>query len=755
MQASPSATLIDELSRRDDRALATLLALRPDLAHPPPTDLAALATRAMTTWSLRLALDNLNEAQLRLLEALVLSDQGDMPWRLSGIDDWGLEPASWEDIAEQLRHRALLWGPSTSLYVPNALATAIGQYPAGLGRPADELDDDAAELAVAGARLRRTILEAPSRAQNMLEQLASGPPVCQVNDAFRPEADSAAEWLLDHNLVVPIGPTTVELPREMGILLRRDSGPLGKKVRHDRIPLPALAEENAAWMATTAERADQVVNETEDLLNALASEPAKALRSGGVGTTVLRKLARQFDASPEYISTLLELAYNAELLGLDEAGFLPSRNFDAWRTLPRAQQWTRLAQAWLLTTRDMSRLREDTNTTSRPAPLGNGLERTNLPKLRSDLMHLLIDAQATEAEFRDLAAWLWPRKNFDGPVADSFNDAQVLGLISPLYSGGEHRWTLTSYAVQLLADLERNVDDDPLGFERDDSAETILDVLLPERSDSMTVQSDMSIIVPGPPTADLFAELELVADRNPKQGNRTVWKLTEASIRRALDAGRESAEIKRRLADRSGRELPQPVEYLINDVNNKHGGPRVGVATTYLRSQEAEEISFIVADTKLADLKLHQIAPTVAIAHADRPTLLQALRDNGYSPIAEDSDGEVLIDRRPKRRAEHAEVPDKVQRKKSIEPATLITIAEDARRGNRKRLAVQLVSHRPHHFRHLRRHFLIRAATARQRRHNLRLQHLQGVLQQTVQLLRLPLWSALNSRLRWGIQDLN
>ncbi|QSB05472.1 helicase-associated domain-containing protein [Natronoglycomyces albus] len=680
MRPTPASSLRDELSRRDDRALATLLALRPDLAYPPPRDLAALAARATTTASLRKAVDNLNEAQLRLLEALTLATPAGATPTLSSIKSMGLDPHEWTQPLAQLRHQALLWGPEEDLRLPSDLPSVLGPYPAGLGRPAAQLDDDAAALAAVGARLRRTVLEAPTAAQQMLERLASGPPVGQVSDAFSPEENSAAAFLLDHHLVVPIGPTTVELPREMGVLLRREAGPLGRS-RPQPPQLDELPANLTSGPGSVATQADNVLTQVEDLLNMLAETPAKPLRTGGVGTTVLRRLATSLGRSPKEIASLLETTYSAGLLGLSDDGFLPSRNFDSWRALPRAQRWTRLAQAWLLTTRDLSRLEEDTNTAARPAVLGNGLERTNLPWVRSQVLHWLIDSCGTSEDICDLARWLWPRKNLAECVATTIAEAQQWGLLVIASVKPGPPLTLTSYAAQLLADLERNVDDDPLGFERDDTAETVLSIHLPETTDQIVVQSDLSIMVTGTPSASLFTELELLADRDPKGANVTVWRLNEASIRRALDSGYDIDEVEKRLVERSDKPLPQPVRYLLTGVAKQHGGTRVGVASTYIRSDSPEELAQILADSRLSDLKLRQLAPTVLVTATARRTLMERLRATGRSPVAEDAAGEVLVDRRQARRAEHPEIPDTVQRKQTTTPAALLAIAEDARAG--------------------------------------------------------------------------
>ncbi|MBN9621178.1 MAG: helicase, partial [Actinobacteria bacterium] len=73
-----ATTLVGWLRGRDDRQLARLLRLRPDLALPAPADLGALAGRLSVRTSTQRAVDGLDAAALHALETLVLAaDQSD------------------------------------------------------------------------------------------------------------------------------------------------------------------------------------------------------------------------------------------------------------------------------------------------------------------------------------------------------------------------------------------------------------------------------------------------------------------------------------------------------------------------------------------------------------------------------------------------------------------------------------------------------------------------------------------------------
>jgi len=101
-----------------------------------------------------------------------------------------------------------------------------------------------------------------------------------------------------------------------------------------------------------------------------------------------------------------------------------------------------------------------------------------------------------------------------------------------------------------------------------------------------------------------------------------------------------------------GGVLPQPLEYLVNDVARRHGAVRVRASaaccgpTTPPRWPRSW-------DEGPGPLGLVALAPTVLASALDAAATLAALRAAGFAPAAEDATGAVLIDhpalRRPRR----------------------------------------------------------------------------------------------------------
>src|SRR5690242_5999124 len=174
MSADAPATLAAWLRTRSDAQLAALLAARPDVARPAPSDVVALASRLAVPVSVDRALDELDAATLQVLDVVLLSPTDglpaeEIPARLVELP---------EDVVaagiDTLTTRALLWGDDV-LHAPDPVRRAV-RYPAGLGRAAAELRLSLpADLPVALAEL-------PADERGVLERLAGDRPVGHLPD---------------------------------------------------------------------------------------------------------------------------------------------------------------------------------------------------------------------------------------------------------------------------------------------------------------------------------------------------------------------------------------------------------------------------------------------------------------------------------------------------------------------------------------------------------------------------------------------
>jgi len=125
-----------------------------------------------------------------------------------------------------------------------------------------------------------------------------------------------------------------------------------------------------------------------------------------------------------------------------------------------------------------------------------------------------------------------------------------------------------------------------------------------------------------------------------------VYRVSEGSIRHALDTGRTAEVLQSFFEKHSKTPVPQGLTYLINDVARRHGQLRVGMAASFLRCDDPVLLAHAVAVPALAQLEVRLLAPTVAVSHAPIAEVLTALREAGFAPAAEDSSGAIVDLRR-------------------------------------------------------------------------------------------------------------
>jgi hypothetical protein len=131
-------------------------------------------------------------------------------------------------------------------------------------------------------------------------------------------------------------------------------------------------------------------------------------------------------------------------------------------------------------------------------------------------------------------------------------------------------------------------------------------------------------------------ELALIADVE-SAGAATVYRFSEASLRRAFDVGKTALEV-HQLLDRLARgTVPQALTYLIDDIARRHGRLRAGAAGGYLRSDDPALLAEVVASRQAASAGLRLIAPTIAVSPLDPAQILAVLRKAGYAPAGETS----------------------------------------------------------------------------------------------------------------------
>ncbi|MFD2091750.1 helicase-associated domain-containing protein [Blastococcus deserti] len=616
MPTEAPATLAAWLRTRSDEQLSALLAARPDVARPAPSDLVALASRLAVPVSVDRALDELDAATLQVLDVVLLAPgdgvaPDELIAALPGLPDDVLAAA-----LERLTTRALLWGDDV-LHAPDPVRRAV-RYPAGLGRRAPEL------RVQLPADLGATIGELAPEEREVLERLAGERPVGHLPDSPS-GTPTPARRLLQRGLLARIDALNVELPREIGLHLRGDR-PYGlPRLR----PEPAVdTREQQSVDRRAAGAALETVGRIGELLALLEEEPAGLLRSGGVGVRDQKRLARVLHVGEPEAAWLLELAYATGLLdvgGPHRDEWLPTRAYDVWREQDLADRWALLAAGWLGGVRLPSLVGQRDVAGKAVNPLSPDLTRHTAPAIRRSALTVLAEYPPGSGLAPDdlvaLLRWRTPRRaDRLAPVPGMLEEAARLGVLV----GG----VLSTAGRGLLAEGEDGAADGMRG-------------LLPDPVDHVLAQPDLSLIAPGPLVAELADTLAVVADVE-SSGGATVFRVSELSVRRALDAGWSASDLHDFFARASRTPVPQALDYLIDDVARQHGRLRVGSIESYVRSDDHGLLSQVLSDRRTASAELRRLAPGVLVSGLGADEVLTVLREAGYAPAGERAGGAVL-----------------------------------------------------------------------------------------------------------------
>ncbi|WP_182886537.1 helicase-associated domain-containing protein [Microbispora sp. H10885] len=680
------------LRGRSDEHLRALVAARPELVTPVPAHLDGLAARACSPSALGRALDRLDRFQLAVLETLALGDgPSSRPALLSMIvravpDPPGTSGTSGpsgasgasgaEDVAaaldaalDTLVTRGLVYGSPDALLPAPGVPAAL-EPPAALGPPAAEvfrhhpperLDvllhdiDPAYEgggQADAGrpARERLTALlsdpatvarlleEVSPQARAALDELVWGPPSGRLPSARR-EVDTATaqspiEQLLARGLLGATGEETVALPREVALVLR------GGRVHRDLSPGPPALDgpvrDQELADRTAAGQAFMFVRMVEELCELWSVDPPGVLRAGGLSVRDLRRTAQLLDL-PEWAAGLVaEVALAAGLIAAGEGEWLPTGGYDGWRIKATEDRWAVLAAAWAAMDRAPGLIGERDDRDRPLNALHPDLRRSGAAQTRARTLSVLEAAPPglapTPESVLARLTWEQPRRRSalrDPLVRFALREAEHIGVTGLGVPAAHGRSAARG----------------------DGRAADLLAPLLPQAVDHVLLQADLTAVAPGPLTTDLGRRLALTADVESK-GGATVYRFSEQSVRRALDAGHSAGDLLAMLERHSATPVPQPLAYLVTDVARRHGRIRVGVASSYVRCDDPALLDEVLADKRAHLLRLRRLAPTVLASKTSRAALVDSLRAMGYAPVAESLEGDVVVARADARRTE-------------------------------------------------------------------------------------------------------
>ena len=481
------------------------------------------------------------------------------------------------DITRQLKERGLAYG---NILIPPEIMPAL---PTGWSL-LDQVQVSPEDIA-----------ELPAEERKVLETLSRSNGLGTTRDAAI-DADPARPIprLIAKQLLQRVDATTVRLPRAVHLALN------GKPTAP--IPVEGITESPApdpkADDAGTAAGLS-AVRGMQRVIDALGARPIELLKDKTVGVRQLTNLSKTLTIDEGELRRLIELGMSARLLSRGEpknfeGNFLaPTELSQDWLDAGLAEKWQLLLEAW---------------TASPWTKEGRTLAHTNdrLPSFRDKVLQVYLrGAKPTFEESLRFHFPLFATHTSDETIAELRAEAEWIGAIA----------------------LERPTS---VLIDAPDAAAR----LTPDTVDYFLIQADMTVLVPGPLDPETHQRLEAVADLE-SPGLASVYRISDASLRRGLDRGMTGEEIQAFFAAHG--EVPQTLEFHIGDVAKRHGTLRSGPALSYLRSEDPALLQIAL---KAAPLRL--LAPTVAVSQLPVHDLLERLRDHGLSPAAEDESGASL-----------------------------------------------------------------------------------------------------------------
>lgn len=636
------------LSSLDIPALTRLLAARPDvLVEPVPRGFAQLAQRLGGAESMSAALPALNRDAVVVGQAIAVLEETTVPAVARLLD--APEAAVRECVAD-LCDRGLAWTGDDGLHLPELLQEHWSTEVGG-GRPAARmaqsvLVEDLRVVAAAhgvtvdGLRkpeliarihtaladprpLAATIAELPRRARVRLDELRHGGYGIMFGfvDPHDPTPLLAEAGLVLHPNRQP------EVPKEVAVAAWLADNGVGLTGR----PAVARAKLDAPAVRQTAQAAARdALRAVSTLLDEARTKPLAALKKGGVGPRERARLAKRLSMPDDELVLWIDVAHAAGLLGAVDAGYAPTDAYPDWRGAEPNHQWTVLVTAWHgLEHAPLNRELDGDKEYPPPLPLmsAGGMIR-----------RALLTAAGSEGSVRAAGEeidWFCPLHGYppterDEKLRAATREATLLGVLAAdrLTELGEHLLTSagdTDELARLTAEL------------------------LPEAPSDVILQSDLTAVVSGQPSA---AVTRLLSDSavTETRGSAVVWRFSPESIREALDAGWTADGLLTELTAVSSRAVPQPLEYLVRDAARRHGEIRVRGMRSCVVADEVL-ITEIANTRSLAKLQFGRVAPTVLSSPYDVDHVLKRLRAAGLSPMAEDSSGVVIVETREQHEA--------------------------------------------------------------------------------------------------------
>lgn len=310
---------------------------------------------------------------------------------------------------------------------------------------------------------------------------------------------------------------------------------------------------------------------------------------GEVGVTELRRLANFLGRDTAYAKSLYALAQIAGLVVLNQKRWRVGKEYSAWLESEPSERWLKLASNWLtlLGPESAKELAGESNLTeaiARNFPLANQGIASHMASLVS------------LAELIGLTA-----------------NSQVASWYQPLMKG----------------DLSK--------------AKLAIAKQLPKTQNKLILQADLTLISTGPLDTKTELNLRRFVDIE-RIGVASSYRMSALSLSYGMETGLTESEIRKMLFELTGKNLPQPVDYLIRETANRFGRLtlRVTPQGTVLEAKDKVLLAAILNDSELKALSFQKHSETSLITNFDQELVYYQMRENKYPAVALNEQGEII-----------------------------------------------------------------------------------------------------------------
>ena len=380
-------------------------------------------------------------------------------------------------------------------------------------------------------------LDAATR--ELLDKLLEGSPVGRTRDAMPgTPPDRPVQRLLAAGLLRQLDTDTVILPRLVGQVLRGDvPGPVSLTSPTPRCRPPAPADVDAV----AAGAALDLLREVEIVLETLSATPVPELRSGGLGVREVKRLTKLTGIDERRLGLILEVSCCCRT---DRAGHARTRSPRRSGIILGADRGRRPVHR-ISDRGEMAPDRVGVAGSAGPAQphrQPRARRQTLCGAVGFAVLHGSTAGPSAAARDAERAA-----RRARGSTRDSASRAWCgggragrCGCSPNPIARPAHRSPRRRRGRAAAPSPPRSGECSPATA--DDAVIAAMAKVLPAPIDHFLLQADLTVIVPGPLERALAEQLAAVATVE-SAGAAMVYRITEASVRRALDTGKTAGEL--------------------------------------------------------------------------------------------------------------------------------------------------------------------------------------------------------------------